>query len=307
MLNFVVLGGAAGGGVPQWNCNCPTCRAARANPALGDGQASVAFSADGENWFLVNASPDIRQQINETPELHPKEAELRHSPIAGVILTNGEVDAVAGLLSMREGSPFGIWAHERVLSLLEDNSIFNVLDREKVPRIPVGIDTPFPLTLQDGSPTGISVTAFEVPGKSAWYLEGTAHGHQRDVTGDTLGLEITGPDGAKAFVITACAGMDPALEERLRGADLVFFDGTLWTDDEIVAAGLGPKTGQRMGHMSMAGTDGVIEAFKGLDVTRRIFIHINNSNPAHLPDSPERKTLERAGWDIARHGQKVTL
>jgi pyrroloquinoline quinone biosynthesis protein B len=307
MLNIVVLGGAAGGGVPQWNCNCATCKAARNDPRLADGQASIAVSADGENWFLVNASPDIRQQINDTPELHPKEGELRHSPIAGVILTNGEVDAVAGLLSLREGSPFSIWGHDRVLSLLDANSIFNVLDREKVPRRAIEIDVPFDLVLQDGTPSGLTAEAFEVPGKSAWYLETTEHGHQRDVAGDTLGLKITGPDGKSFFIIAASAGLDEKLADRLRGADLVFFDGTLWTDDEIVKAGLGPKTGQRMGHMSMYGEDGVMAAFEPLGVKRKVFIHINNSNPAHLPRAPERITLESAGWDVARQGQKVTL
>lgn len=306
-LSLIVLGGAAGGGVPQWNCNCASCQAARRDPSLADGQASLAFSADGENWFLVNASPDLRQQINDIPELHPRNGKLRDSPIAGVLLANGEVDALVGLLSLREGSPFGIWAHDRVLSVLEQNSIFNVLDRETVPRRAIDIGTPFELVLQDGTPTGMTVEAFEVPGKSAWYLEKTSHGHQRDVPGDTLGLEITGPDGRKVFVITACAGLDQSLADRLRGAEVVFFDGTLWRDDELLVTGLGQKTGQRMGHMSMSGPDGVVEAFRDLGVKRRFFIHVNNSNPANLPDSPERSSVEEAGWIVARQGQKVTL
>ncbi|HTF00872.1 MAG TPA: MBL fold metallo-hydrolase, partial [Bradyrhizobium sp.] len=128
MLRVVVLGAAAGGGVPQWNCGCPVCRIARTeHPELQSTQASIAISADGDHWFLVNASPDLRQQLIATPQLHPKAGQLRHSPISGVILTNGEIDAVAGLLSMREGWPFTIYAHTRVLSILKTNSIFNVL------------------------------------------------------------------------------------------------------------------------------------------------------------------------------------
>jgi len=133
MLRIVVLGAAAGGGVPQWNCGCPVCRAARTeHPELQSTQASIAFSADDEHWFLINASPDLRQQLTATPRLHPKSGHLRHSPIAGVILTNSEVDAVAGLLSMREGSPFTIYAHARVLAILKANSIFNVLNEKNV-------------------------------------------------------------------------------------------------------------------------------------------------------------------------------
>src|SRR5688500_2329662 len=118
MPKVIVLGVAAGGGVPQWNCNCGNCRAARHDPGMQSGQASLAVSADGRHWFLVNASPDLRSQVIATPELHPDPAHLRHTPIAGVILTNGEVDAVAGLLSLREGSSFGLWAPPKVLDTL---------------------------------------------------------------------------------------------------------------------------------------------------------------------------------------------
>src|SRR4030081_286298 len=140
MLRVVVLGAAAGGGVPEWNCGCPVCLKARTDhPELRSTQASIAISADGEHWFLINASPDLRQQVIATPQLHPKAGELRHSPISGVILTNGEVDAVAGLLSMREGWPFTVYAHTKVLSILRDNSIFNVLNEKNVERRPIEV------------------------------------------------------------------------------------------------------------------------------------------------------------------------
>ncbi|MBM9595942.1 pyrroloquinoline quinone biosynthesis protein PqqB [Roseitranquillus sediminis] len=304
MLTIVVLGTTAGGGLPQWNCNCPTCRAAWEDPQLRDTQASLALSADGENWFLVNASPDIRQQIIETPQLHPRADQLRHSPIAGVILTNGEVDAIAGLLTLREGSPFGIWAHTRVLETLEANNIFNVLDRERVPRRPIELGRPFEPVLQDGRPSGLVIEAFEVPGKPAWYLEETG---TDEATGDTLGLYVHTRDGTGAYILTACGGVTPELAARLRGASAVFFDGTLWSDDEIVRAGLGRKTGQRMGHVSMSGESGAIAALADLEIDRKLFIHVNNSNPAHLPHSPERQELEAAGWEIPSPGQEVRL
>src|SRR6202008_2870038 len=152
MLRVVVLGAAAGGGVPQWNCGCPVCQAARNEyPELQSTQASIAISADGEHWFLVNSSPDLRQQLIATPQLHPRPGALRHSPIAGVILTNGEIDAVTGLLSMREGSPFAIYAHAKVLAILGSNSIFDVLGEKTVRRQPIEIDRPFEPALPDGS------------------------------------------------------------------------------------------------------------------------------------------------------------
>src|SRR3954471_19724485 len=169
MLRIVVLGAAAGGGVPQWNCGCAVCRAARnTHSEFKSTQASIAVSADSEHWFLVNASPDLRQQITATPQLHPRAPSLRHSPIAGVILTNGEVDAVAGLLSMREGSPFTVYAHPRVLAILKANSIFNVLSETNVGRRSIAIDEAFEPALPGGSPSGIEIVPFAVPGKGAW-------------------------------------------------------------------------------------------------------------------------------------------
>src|SRR5437868_50593 len=190
MLRVVVLGAAVGGGVPQWNCGCPVCLSARGDRELQSTQASIAVSTDGDHWFLINASPDLRQQLIATPQLHPSAGRLRHSPIAGVILTNGEIDAVAGLLSMREGSPFAIYAHAKVLAILKSNSIFNVLSEKNVSRVSIEIDQLFEPALPDGSGSGLEVEAFTVPGKGAWYLEGKAHPGGHDSAGDTLGLRI---------------------------------------------------------------------------------------------------------------------
>jgi pyrroloquinoline quinone biosynthesis protein B len=309
MLRVVVLGAAAGGGVPQWNCGCPICRTARTqHPELQSTQASIAVSADGDHWFLVNASPDLRQQLIATPQLHPAAGKLRHSPIAGVILTNGEIDAVAGLLSMREGWPFTIYAHQRVLSILATNSIFNVLSEKNVTREPIEVDKTFEPALPDGSPSGIEVLPFAVPGKGAWYLEGKAHPAGESGVGDTLGLRIADQATGKHFYfLAACAHVTDDLKSRLTGASAVFFDGTVWRDDELIVAGLGNKTGQGMGHIAMSGPSGAIESLDGLDIDRKMFLHINNSNPVLLPDSAERKTAERAGWQIPADGTEITL
>lgn len=302
MLSIVVLGTAAGGGVPQWNCGCANCRAARnGRPELQSTQASIAVSADREHWFLVNASPDLRQQITETPALHPRTGHLRQSPIAGVILTNGEVDAVAGLLSLRESTAFGLYAHQRVLDILRDNSIFNVLRGDLVPRRALPLNAPFALPLIDGTPSGLTLEAFPVPGKIALFLEDETDNGE----GDTVGLEIRDDtDGQRLVFLAACAEVTSPIADRLRGADLVFFDGTLWRDDEMIAAGLGGKTGKRMGHMAMSDT---IPALAGLDIGKRVFLHINNSNPALREDSPERRAAREAGWIVPADGMEINL
>jgi pyrroloquinoline quinone biosynthesis protein B len=309
MLRVVVLGAAAGGGIPQWNCGCPVCLAARTrHPELQSTQASIAISADGDHWFLINASPDLRQQLIATPQLHPAPGKLRHSPIAGVILTNGEIDAVAGLLSMREGWPFAIYAHSKVLAILKSNSIFNVLNEKNVRRQPIEVERTFEPALPDGSPSGIEILPFAVAGKSAWYLEGKVHPAGEDGAGDTLGLLIRDKASGKFFYfLAACAGVTDDLKSRLAGAPLVFFDGTVWRDDELILAGLGTKTGQGMGHIAMSGDTGAIAALSGLGIDRKIFLHINNSNPALLHDSAERKIAERAGWQIPADGTEIAL
>ena len=309
MLRVVVLGAAAGGGVPQWNCGCTVCRKARnEHPELRSTQASIAISADGDHWFLINASPDLRQQLIATPKLHPKAGTLRHSPISGVILTNGEVDAVAGLLSMREGSPFTVYAHPRVLAILATNSIFNVLNEKNVRRQPIEVDRAFEPALPDGSPSGIEILPFAVPGKGAWYLEGKAHPAGDDGAGDTLGLRIGDrASGKYMYFLAACAGVTNDLRSRLAGASAIFFDGTVWRDDELIAAGLGNKTGQGMGHIAMSGDSGAIAALANLDIGQKIFLHINNSNPVLLRDSTERKTAEHAGWQIPTDGMEIVL
>lgn len=300
MLSIIVLGTAAGGGVPQWNCGCDNCRAARnGHPELKATQASIAVSTDRQNWFLINASSDLRQQLADTPALHPRA--LRHSPIAGVILSNGEVDAIAGLLTLREGSPFTLYGHERVLSLLAENSIFNVLRPALVPRVAITADTAFEPRLIDGTPSGLEIRPFVAPGKAALFKEAdTAHAE-----GDTLGFIIRDKADGQSFVfLAACAEITPDVAAHLQGASLVFFDGTLWQDDELIALGLGRKTGQRMGHIAM---DAAIAAFDGLDVGRKFFLHINNSNPALQHGSPERQAVEAAGWQIPADGMEITL
>jgi pyrroloquinoline quinone biosynthesis protein B len=308
VLHVVVLGSAAGGGFPQWNCNAEGCRRARVGTALARTQSGLAVSGDGRRWFLLNASPDLRQQINAAPKLHPAEG-LRHSPIAGVVLTSADVDHVAGLLTLREGAALALYATRRVLAALEANPIFGVLDPHLVARRTIVLGQSFEPATRSGERVGLAIEPFAVPGKVALYLEDPAAGPNFGTQAeDTLGLKVSSAGGeAHFFYVPGCAGLTAELAARLRGAPLVLFDGTLWRDDEMIAAGLGRKTGRRMGHMSMSGEGGSIAAFRDLGVERKVYVHVNNSNPTLLDDSPERREAEAAGWEIAFDGMEFRL
>ncbi len=312
-LRLKIVGSAAGGGFPQWNCNYRLSRAARdgVTSVRPRTQSSLAASANGRDWVLFNASPDIRQQIAETPELQPRaDAPLRSSPIRAVVLTNADVDHVAGLLSLRERQPFAIYATPEVLAVLEANSIFNVLDRTIVPRRELPVGDEFELSDADGRGLGVRIESFVVPGKVALYMEDASR-PDADFSsdkGDTIGVCIAGGNGGKAvFYIPGCARIDKALRERLTGAACLLFDGTVFTDDEMITAGVGQKTGARMGHLAMSGPDGSIVGLEKVKIGRRIFVHINNTNPVLDEKSAENAAVRAAGWEVAHDGMEIEL
>src|SRR6476646_10231296 len=297
-LSAIVLGSAAGGGFPQWNCRCPTCRLAwagdvRARPRT---QASLAITADGENWVLINASPDLPQQLRRSKALHPRVG-TRGSPIKAVILTGAEIDQVTGLLSLREREPFTVCATAATLAALADNSMFGALAPDVVKRQEVVPGAPVTL------PGGLQAELFTVPGKAPLYLEG--ENPQTAVETDAnVGVELSAGSARISF-IPGAAAVSPAVTERIARADVIFFDGTLFRDDEMIATGTGSKTGRRMGHMPIDGEGGSLAALAGLP-GRRIYIHINNTNPIRVAGSPERRKVEAAGWEIAADGFKIT-
>ena len=302
-----ILGAAAGGGFPQWNCNCRNCADVRqGKPGFrARTQCSLAVSANGSDWVLLNTAPDLRQQINETPALGAQaDGGLRNSPIKAAVLTGGDVDFIAGLLNLRELQPFTVYGSARVLATLKANSVFNVLNETVVARreLPLGATTAI-------ADTGLEVEAFAVPGKIALYLEsGSADGNYGSRDGDAIGLKVSAPATGKSFFyVPGCAQVDGELAGRLQGAPLVFFDGTLYTDDEMVRMGLMQKTGARMGHMSISGGEGSIAAFAPLGVGRKVYVHINNSNPVLDDNSPERRATEAAGWEVGYDGMEIRL
>lgn len=299
-MRVVVLGSAAGGGLPQWNCRCPICSLARSEPdrVRPRTQSSIAVSADGDDWLLINASPDIRQQLFDNAAMHPREG-LRDSPIRAVLLTNGDVDHVAGLLTLREGQPFTLYATAGILESVNTNRVFDVMAEGVVARRTVALEAPFePIP-------GLTVTLFAVPGKVPLWLEGTEV-EIGAATETTVGAMIEA-GGKRVAYVPGCALVNDEVRRRLDGVDLLLFDGTVLHDDDMIRAGVGTKTGWRMGHVPMRGDNGSIEALSGVGIGRRVFVHINNTNPILVEGSPERADVEAAGWTVAHDGLSLDL
>ncbi|RAI41288.1 pyrroloquinoline quinone biosynthesis protein PqqB [Rhodoplanes roseus] len=296
-MTAVVLGSAAGGGVPQWNCRCEVCERARrpGGSVRARTQTCVAVSADGERWVLLNAPPDLRQQILETAALAPRSGNgLRHSPVAGVVLTGAEIDQAAGLLHLREAQPFTTLASGYVHTVLATNPMFEALDEAVVERRTLLPATPVELA-------GLTVELFPVPGKVPLWLEQAVGDAPAD--GAVMGVSIEAGGRSLVFV-PEVAAIVPAIRARLAAADVVLIDGTLFTDDEMIRSGTGRKTGRRMGHLPIAGEDGSLRTLSFLR-KRRIYIHLNNTNPVLIEDSPERRVVADAGWEIATDGMEI--
>ncbi|MCZ0962027.1 pyrroloquinoline quinone biosynthesis protein PqqB [Paracoccus benzoatiresistens] len=293
-MRIIVLGAAAGGGLPQWNCGCDNCNAARAGRIPAMTQSSVAVSADGQTWAILNASPDIRVQLAATPALHP--TGLRDLPLRSVLLTNGDIDHVAGLLTLRESQSFALWATPVIHEALAGNPMLGALRDDLVARKPLALDQTVEIA------PGLMATLFAVPGKVPLYQEGAVV--ETGLVGETtVGVELTAR-GRRALYIPGCAELPDWLVRRIAGADLLMFDGTLWEDDEMIRLGLGRKTGRRMGHMPVVQT---LVALKDVPLGRRVFLHLNNSNPLTDPGSTQTQQAVASGWQVGRDGMEITL
>jgi pyrroloquinoline quinone biosynthesis protein B len=295
-----VLGAAAGGGFPQWNCGCSNCRKARAGSpdVIPLTQECVAVSADGERWLLLNASPEIRSQIEGFPPLHPRAP--RHSPIAGIVLTNGDLDHTLGLLSLRESHPLVVYATEAVRrGFTEGNVLYRTLERFP------GQVTWKTLLLNKEIPLGESLVleTIPAPGKPPVHLEKSA----RSDPDENLGVLIHDRrSGKRLAYFSAAAGITPAMRAAIDRADCVFLDGTFWSSDELIALELGTKRAEEMAHVPVGGAEGSLVQLANFR-KRKIYIHINNTNPMLDRASPERRQAEAAGWEIAHDGMEFSL
>ena len=307
-LRIRVLGSAAGGGFPQWNCGCPNCRGLREGSirASARRQESLAISADGDTWFLLNASPEIREQIESFPGLWPRAP--RHSPIGGIVLTNGDLDHGLGLLSLRESHPLTLYATDAVRrGFTEGNVLYRTLQRFEGQatwqRMALDVETPL-------GEAGLMVTAFAVPGKRPIHLElGSADPPSVE---DNVGLLIraaaSAAGGARTLAyVPAAAGWTDAIERRVSEADAIFFDGTFWSSAELSNTGVGTKRAEDMAHLPVGGPDGGLARLAALRVPRRVLIHINNTNPILRDDSAERRQVEAAGVEVAFDGMELVL
>jgi pyrroloquinoline quinone biosynthesis protein B len=267
-------------------------------------QSSIAVSADSRRWVIVNASPDLRQQIQSIPELQPdRNGPKRNSPISAVVLTNGDIDHIAGLLTLRERQPFRIYATPRVHSILRANSVFGVLAGDLVERIELSLNQPIEI-----ADTSVMLEAFPVPGKIALYLEDASKGAGFGTeVGDTIGLKIKTSGAGTTFYIPGCATVDDDILRRVHGAGCLLFDGTVFNDTELLDLGVIEKTGQRMGHVSIAGDDGSLHAFDGAAIKRKIYIHINTTNPILERGSREEAIVKEAGWEVSFDGMSVNI
>ncbi len=295
-MRAVVLGAAAGGGFPQWNCRCRICALAWSKDprAPWRTQSSLAVTSDGESWVVLNASPDLGSQIRGTPELWPRHE--RHSPIGAIILSSAEIDHVAGLLSLRERQPFDLIALAPVLTAVDANPIF-----APVPARRIVATASEPIAL----PGGLTADLFPVPGKAPLYLEG-GDPQLESEAGETAGVRISA-GGRSLVYMPGCAVLTDAVRASAEQADALFFDGTLFSDDEMIRAGVGAKTGRRMGHMPITGECGSLSWLAQLPVSRKIYIHLNNTNPALVEGSPERIAIEAAGIEVAFDSMEVKL
>lgn len=293
-----VLGAAAGGGFPQWNCNCPQCRAVRdgSRPCRSRTQSSVAVSADYRRWFLLNASPDIRVQIESFPALHPRG--IRDSPLQAVLLTDAELDHTLGLLPLREAGHLEIHATAAVHGTLNNGtSLLKTLSAyAEIEWRPVATATE--VSLADG----LSYRAFPVPtNKQARF--GTGEGEE-----SVVGYRITdGHTGRSLVYIPGAQRLTASVRDHLEDCTCLLFDGTCWQDDELIQLGIASKTSRDMGHLPISGADGSLEQLAPLPIERKIYIHINNTNPILLEDSPERRTVEEHGLEVAADGLEMEI
>lgn len=296
-MRVLILGAAAGGGLPQWNCGCPNCASARRGEIPPQTQSSIAVSADGKAWVLLNASPDIRTQFLDQPALHP--SLVRGTPLAGVVVTNGDIDHIAGLLVLREKTGFDLYATGDILSIFSENEVFGVLDPMHVTQNRIQIGTPF-------KPAhGLTITPYHVPGKVALFQE-AGEVDTALISESTIGLEISA-NGKTLQYVPGCAMITTEIKTRFAASDHILFDGTVWENEEMKKTATGVKTGLRMGHIPLSGPQGSIAQLANVTEPAKTYIHINNTNPIWNPASAERRSVLDSGWTIAHDGMEINL
>ncbi|OFC70565.1 pyrroloquinoline quinone biosynthesis protein PqqB [Alteromonas confluentis] len=307
-MQILVLGSGAGGGFPQWNCHCKNCKGLREGSinAQARTQSSIAVSANGEDWILINASPDLRQQINQTPQLWPTDPnQQRGTSIRSIVLTDSQIDHTTGLLTLREGLPLPVYCTDVVYEdLTEAFPLFPMLKHWHGGLQRHGIDTEYDSAFTPIGADGLSfrpvVLASNAPPYSSY--------RDNIVPGNNIGLHIKDErSGKSVFYAPGCVQANPLVENMLDQADCVLFDGTLWLDDEMIKNGFSNRLGTQMGHMPVNGDDGAVALLNRFDISRKVLIHINNTNPVLNEDSDAHQYLEDNKIELAYDGMHITL
>jgi pyrroloquinoline quinone biosynthesis protein B len=298
-----VLGSAAGGGLPQWNCACENCALARAGDAKVSTrtQDSIAIGTGGEDgWLLVNASPDVLRQVEQFRALWPRSR--RGTPIAAVALTNGDLDHVLGLFSLREWEPLRVLAARRVRAgLVDHNAMLRTLARTPDQLAWTDLELGREVTLAE---VGVGVTAIAVPGKLPVHLVGLIEPSPQD----NVALRIRDlAAGGRTMVIATSVGSLDGVDALVDDADAIFFDGTFWSDDELIVQGLGKARASDMAHVPVGGRDGSLARLGHVRAAHRVYTHVNNTNPMLRDVSVERAEVTRAGWQVAYDGMEILL
>jgi pyrroloquinoline quinone biosynthesis protein B len=301
-MQLRILGSAAGGRFPQWNCGCRNCAAVRQKTfrAKPRTQAQLALSADGVSWFLAGACPDLPSQIEAAPELHPRS--LRDSPIAGVVLASADLDHIIGLLLLREFHPLQVYAAPSILRILhEENSMFKMLNRVEPQAIwtAMKMNAPVVLLNASGSESGLCCEIYSLAGRYPKYVKSDL-----PATEATAGFFFQARDGKRVAYLPAVAHLDAKLLAKIEGADILLFDGTFWSDDELIRVQGNGESAHQMGHIPVEES---LSLLKNVNVGRRLYVHINNTNPILNEASAEHRAVGEAGWEVAEDNWRLEL
>jgi pyrroloquinoline quinone biosynthesis protein B len=316
-MRITILGSAAGGRFPQWNCGCGNCVGVRQNArdnsregkfaGKARTQAQLALSSDGSSWFLAGASPDLAFQIESSPDLHPRSLPntARDSPIEGVVLGSCDLDHVVGLLVLRELQPLRVYAAPSILRILrEENSMFGMLNRvdPQVAWTPINSGAPFPLLSAEGNDSGLRCVVHYLSGRYPKYVKTEMAQLASDEASAALFFESS--SGKRVAYVPAIGSLSTDLMEEIDGADLLLFDGTFWSDDELVRVQGSGETAHQMGHIPIEES---LRLLKDIKVGRKMFIHLNNTNPILNEASHEHKAVREAGWEVAEDNWQLEL
>ena len=307
-MRIQILGSAAGGRFPQWNCGCGNCVAVREGKFSGKArtQAQLALSADGYTWFLAGASPDLAFQIESSLELHPRAP--RHSPISGVVLGSADLDHVVGLLLLRELQPLRVYAAPSTLRILrEENSMFGMLNRvdPQVVWTPLKSDAPFSLLSADGKDSGLRCEVHYLSGRYPKYVQTQTKNLARDEA--TAALFFESASGKRVAYIPAVGSLSDTLLQKIDHADVLLFDGTFWSNDELQRVQGSGETAHQMGHIPVEESLRLLKNISINNAGRKMFIHLNNTNPILNEASPENKAVRQAGWEVAEDNWQLDL